>query len=97
MATDAYDEEVMDLRRGANLENLGLDPTRIPPNQRMRSRGPPIDRCVGAGGGSNRKIESRLPERAEEFNLRAAVHDDFEAGVFRKFGGLVVIDADLPP
>ena len=32
VATAAYDERVTDLRRGANLENLGLEPTRIPPS-----------------------------------------------------------------
>ena len=44
MATAAYDEEVTGLRCGSNLEKLGFEPTRIPPNQRMRPSGPPIDR-----------------------------------------------------
>lgn len=67
------------------------------PDLRMRQSGPPVDRCVEASGVSNRKIESWLPEWAEEFDFWAAVHDDFEAGVFGQYGGLVVIDADLTP
>ena len=98
MAIAAFYGEVTDLWRSTNLANLSYEPTPIPPPElQMRPSTPPMGHCMEAAGGSNRKIESRLPERAEEFDLRAAVHDDFETCVFGKFGGLVVIDADLPP
>ena len=47
--------------------------------------------------GLNRLVQARLPERAEQLDLRAAVHDDLQARRLGQPGGLVVAHADLRP
>src|SRR5215510_13102486 len=46
---------------------------------------------------SDSQVQLRLPERAKQFDLGAAIHDNFQARILSKTGGGFVTHPDLTP